>query len=309
MHENLTPTLCLDGSAVRRIREEKKLTQLYVAKVVGVTTDTISRWENNRYPTVRRENVLKLAEALEVPLEDLLKSVGIANGDALMHASHSPRRFSPKMAVASLLVVALLLLLAGFWLVQRKGMANAEISTERVLPRYAAPGNLVPVRVRLNVEGQTKGFILRENFPPDWTLVEASPAASSVDAVDGTIRWIIKPGESRLTIAYLVRVSSEAEMGDVGRFRGEVVVHPNGRSTLFPVAGGSRVQVSPTIWADLDGDGSIDDGEMLQASETFDEMEGIHLDWSQLEAIWDAGRYRWDSDAGTFHPVPRKDEG
>ena len=38
----------LDGLRARKIRETKKLTQLYVANVVGVTTDTISRWENNR---------------------------------------------------------------------------------------------------------------------------------------------------------------------------------------------------------------------------------------------------------------------
>ena len=65
-------TVCLDSAEVKRIREELQLTQLYVSKVVGVTTDTISRWENNRYPTIRRENALKLAEALDVPLTDIL---------------------------------------------------------------------------------------------------------------------------------------------------------------------------------------------------------------------------------------------
>src|SRR6056297_3659596 len=65
-------SVAVDATALRRIREEKRLTQLYVSKVVGVTTDTISRWENNRYPTIRRENALKLAEALEVPLDALL---------------------------------------------------------------------------------------------------------------------------------------------------------------------------------------------------------------------------------------------
>jgi DNA-binding transcriptional regulator YiaG len=39
----------IDGSRVRIIRESKGLTQLYIATVVGVTTDTISRWENRRY--------------------------------------------------------------------------------------------------------------------------------------------------------------------------------------------------------------------------------------------------------------------
>jgi transcriptional regulator with XRE-family HTH domain len=38
----------IDGSKVRRLREQKGLTQLYVATAVQVTTDTISRWENKR---------------------------------------------------------------------------------------------------------------------------------------------------------------------------------------------------------------------------------------------------------------------
>ncbi len=55
------PSIAVDGTSLRRIREEKRLTQLYVSKVVGVTTDTVSRWENNRYPTIRRDNAVKLA--------------------------------------------------------------------------------------------------------------------------------------------------------------------------------------------------------------------------------------------------------
>ena len=78
-YEDKSSTLCLDASEIRRIRESQQLTQLYVSKVVGVTTDTISRWENNRYPTIRRENALKLAEALEVPLEDILLKPVVAS--------------------------------------------------------------------------------------------------------------------------------------------------------------------------------------------------------------------------------------
>ena len=63
----------IDGSKVRNLREAKGLTQLYIATVVGVTTDTISRWENKRYPSIKEENALKLAEALEVTLDDILE--------------------------------------------------------------------------------------------------------------------------------------------------------------------------------------------------------------------------------------------
>jgi hypothetical protein len=57
-------------------------------------------------------------------------------------------------------------------------------------------------------------------------------------------------------------------------------------------------------WADLNGDNVIDDAEMLQASETVDRLTGVHIDWEQLEEIWDAGSYRWDETKARF--VPRK---
>ena len=67
------PNIAIDGLKIRQLRETKKLTQLYVANVVGVTTDTISRWENNRYPTIKRDNAEKLAAALEVGLAEIEK--------------------------------------------------------------------------------------------------------------------------------------------------------------------------------------------------------------------------------------------
>jgi len=67
------PAVAIDGNVIRRIREEKRLTQLYVAKVVGVTTDTVSRWENNSYPTIKWDNALKLAEGMEVDFTEILK--------------------------------------------------------------------------------------------------------------------------------------------------------------------------------------------------------------------------------------------
>src|SRR5512139_1399937 len=79
---DMSASLSLNGVVLKRLREEKRLTQLYVSKVVGVTTDTISRWENNRYPTMRRDNALKLAEALEVPLAELLRQPPVAEAPA-----------------------------------------------------------------------------------------------------------------------------------------------------------------------------------------------------------------------------------
>ena len=65
----------IDGAKIKLLREQQGLTQLYLATAVEVTTDTISRWENRRYPSIKRENGLKLAEALNVPLEELLEDI------------------------------------------------------------------------------------------------------------------------------------------------------------------------------------------------------------------------------------------
>ena len=67
------PMVKIDGAKVRSLREARGLTQLFLATAVEVTTDTISRWENKRYPTIKRENGLKLAEALEVDLDEILE--------------------------------------------------------------------------------------------------------------------------------------------------------------------------------------------------------------------------------------------
>ncbi|PLX82855.1 MAG: XRE family transcriptional regulator [Desulfuromonas sp.] len=302
MEPELPPTVCLDGAEIRRQREAKKLTQLYVAKVVGVTTDTISRWENNRYPSVKRENAIRLAEALEASVENILRR------EPEETAAEAPRPkekarfpFSPWQVFG---LGALLLVLAAGALFFRKGeVPQAGVLAERFLPQYAAPGSLIPVRVRLETEDQVKGFILREHFPAGWKLIEATPPASSLDNEAGTVRWIVKPGEERPLIVYLLKVSSGAELDLDAEFRGEVVANPNGSSAPAQVEGMSLLRTAPYLWADLNGDSVVDDSEMLQASDTVDEMKGVHLDWKLLESIWDAGSYSWVQKKQRFVPV------
>lgn len=103
-------------------------------------------------------------------------------------------------------------------------------------------------------------------------------------------------------IAYLIRVDAGASPRAEKTFRGEVVANPDGAHPGI-VVGNSTIRVAPWLWADLNGNGSIDDSEMLQASETFEEMQGVHLDWNLLESIWDAGSYRWNEDEKSFQPI------
>lgn len=299
---SLPPSVCLDSVAVRRIREEKKLTQLYVSKVVGVTPDTISRWENNRYPTVKRENALRLAEALEVEVDALLQRQEDEAGPA--ERSGAPSFFN--RPVGRWLVLLLLLFGAGgLWFFFRPPKLTSSLLAERWLPRYAAPGGLLPVRIHLEADTERKGFILRERFPLGWKIVEASPSPTSLDNVEGMARWIVKPESSLGSIAYLLQVGAAADLGAVAVFSGEVVVGADEQSQPLAVKGQTQVETAPFHWADLNGDSQVDDGEMLSGSEDFTAMPGIPLDWDALEKIWDAGSYRWDRPAESFVPIKK----
>lgn len=295
----ITASVALDGSVLKRLREEKRLTQLYVSKVVGVTTDTISRWENNRYPSMRRENALKLAEALEVPVEELLRKP-----EPVAEEAPAPRPLKPMAIAGALTMVMLTVLLATLlWRGSNQPPPPATITAERLLPPYAAPGTWIPVQVQLTQRADDSGFILREYLPKGWKLLQASPPASSLDNDNGMVRWIVKAGDARERIVYLVQVDAQAAPGSYGVFQGEIVAGAGGGKTAVPVNGDGRVSVAPVLWADLNGDGHIDDSEMLQASHTVDAMSGVHIDWLELERMWNAGGYRWDEERRRFVAV------
>ena len=292
-------SICLEGAVLKRLREEKRLTQLYVSKVVGVTTDTVSRWENNRYPSMRRDNALKLAEALEVPLDELLRRPMAAPEQA-----PPPKNLMP-LVIASVLavVVTVGLLLVVLWQTGRQSLPPASITAERILPHFAAPGSDIPVQVKLTQRADDSGFILREYLPKGWKLLQANPPASSVDNDNGMVRWIVKAGDGRDRIVYLVQVGASAASGSYGIFQGEVVAGAVDVKSAVPVNGDGRVAVAPVMWADQNGDGRIDDSEMLQASYTVEDMAGVKIDWLELEHLWNAGGYRWDKSRQRFLPL------
>jgi len=299
MHPHLPATVFLNGSAVKQIREDKKLTQLYVSKVVGVTTDTISRWENNRYPTIKRENALLLSEALEVDVNEILIDDPEAAGVNVKPAKRF--RVKPLLIGAFIIVLAIIF---GVWFFPDKHLAPVfSLTVSRNLPNFAAPGSQVPVRVNFSSPLPSGGYILREYFPKGWKLIQASPPASSLDNINGVVRWIIKAGDSRERIVYMLQIDAAASPESYSKFRGEVIISSEQGQSTLTVNGDDSVSMGPVLWADSNGDSVIDDAEMLQASYTVDEMQGVHIDWGKLEKLWDAGQYHWDEKQKDFLPV------
>lgn len=295
--EHHATTVCLDGSEVKRQRELHGLTQLYISKVVGVTTDTISRWENNRYPTIRRENALNLAEALEVPLEQILQK---PTEDVPVEPVKTPRK--PIFLVIATVVLLLTAGLTIWWGNSIDTPAKTLVTAQRVLPDFAAPLTSIPVQVKLVRQNGTGGYILREHFPQGWNLEEASPAPSSLDLGQNVARWIIKAGDPTSKVVYLIKVAPAAPTEKTADFHGEIVTGSGNSQNSSPVAGDTRVKVAQVHWADSNGDGRIDDVEMLDTSYVVDEMSGVEIDWEELERLWDSDGYRWNEVEQKFVP-------
>lgn len=292
-----TASVSIDGEAIRKIREGKRLTQLYVAKVVGVTTDTVSRWENNRYPTIRRDNALKLAEALEVELEEILKQHDPPEPEVVAEEIVTPKKTWP-MIVG--LGVLLLIVVVVFF--SRSSHQPPQILAKRYLSPYAAPGSRVLIRVHLSSDKPLKGMILREEYPVGWKLVASEPPASSLDNEVGKARWIFRNPQSQNIVAYLLEVPKGAAVASVVELTGELIANPDGQRTAISPESIGQMQVQPLHWADSNGNLIIEDLEILEVSDLLDETGQLYLDWDLLETLWDAGGYQWNAEKSAFAP-------
>lgn len=298
--------VAVDGTRVRTIREEKRLTQLYVASVVGVTTDTISRWENNRYPTIKGDNAVKLAQALEVSLTDIMRKeeappqeADEAVPEAEAAAAPAPpsrRKYVAAVTIGLIVVMAAVLLLVRPW-------SGEDIAAVRKLPRGTAPGMLLPVQISVNRGEGAGGVIIRERLPEGWVLTGAIPPAAG-QSTTGEIKWLLPGGAPSTVISYTVRTPAGWPLGQRVSFEGRIAVEHEGRGSSADISGDRQCEVGPIHWADGDGDGRIDDREIMPAYYLTEEMKGLLADWPLVESIWSASGYEWDQQRRQYRVIP-----
>ncbi|MDA3902048.1 MAG: helix-turn-helix transcriptional regulator [Desulfuromusa sp.] len=294
------PSVAIDGNSVRRIREEKRLTQFYVSKVVAVTTDTVSRWENNRYPTIMRDNALKLAAALEVDLAEILKKDDVGE---ISDEPHQPQTTKSHRLIYLLLLISVVFI-ALFYLSQQLNSPTVPvIQAKRLLPAYAAPGSRILIQAELSSEKPLKGMILKETFPPGWRLLESEPVASHIDTDAGVARWIFRQPLLETRVFYILEVPEEIDSNSDLKLVGELIANPEGQRFAAILQSLGTMQVKPFHWADSNGDHVIDDVEILELSDLTEEAKSLHLDWDLIETIWEVGAYRWNTEKKQFVPV------
>ncbi len=317
----------IDGAKIKRLREGQGLTQLYLATAVEVTTDTISRWENRRYPTIKKENALKLAEALNVGLDDLLEAAEentAAPADPPAVAGLTPSR--PRLAdpqpwwrrrVPPLVPLRPLPLLAGAallgllilfgWLFWPPPTDIVPV-VERILPPHSPAGQAFPVLLQVQGEpGRSTALIIKETIPGGATFLASSPASSPVSNAGGgegngqssqssQLKWLTRISGNSV-LAYLLRV--DAPTGATVNFSGTAAV---GTTSAAPPAidGASAILLSPHHWADRNRDNVISDDEILAVFDRYGDLVDLDLGMTLIEEIWLSSGYRWNSAAVRF---------
>ncbi len=301
------PMARIDGVRIRGLRESKGLTQLYLATVVGVTTDTISRWENRRYPSIKLENAEKLAQALEVELQAILEQddgepqpVPPAGGTGNEPPVASPARRS---MAPWILLVALVAVLgagaAGYYLLFRPH--DITVSAERILPAHVPVGQSFPVliRVRMSEEAGPVSLIIKEILPPACMVVDSEPALTTFDARNRTVKWISRAKTRHLTFAYVVRAPAGAVAGEHLDFAGSITLKQGGRD-LVPTRGATTITIAPFHWADTNSDGIVDDAEVLTVYDRYSDMPNLKFGRDLIDNIWAGRGYYWDGKTGKY---------
>ncbi len=307
----------IDGTKIRKIREQKGLTQLYIATAVDVTTDTVSRWENKRYPSIKKENGLKLAQALEVTLEEILDTEGqpepgkspaqqagqdisadaqpSSSGDRAYRSA--TRSFSFK---TGLLITMMFIPLFGvivYFTHFQEDTAVSQIIVKRTVSAHFIAGQPLPVFIHITSSAEKPiSFILRENLPPGTTVLSAYPEVSEKQKKNNSIQWLANISSSS---AFLYTISTSKDFTGTILFDGQLKVSS---SNKFEVAvSGDQNSVSGLYhWADKDRDNRISDEEILTIYDLTNSNQYAEIDMDLLEEIWLGDGYIWQPDEQRF---------
>lgn len=284
----------IDGEKIKALREQQGLTQLYMATAVGVTTDTISRWENKRYPTIKEENAEKLAEALEVEVAEILlveeQDIASQSGEQTSSQdtqSHKRQRFPLSLIIVSILV----LLFIGFVVARVLLTKNVafELSALRIMPERALPNTPFPVIIKVHHTGnEPLSIILKESLPEGSIVLETSPPNGSTQE-GREIKWL-KKVEETTRFSYLVKIAGKTDE----RFSFEGTISTATKDETIQVSGASTIQLGPFHWADTDGDNIISDQEILTVFDYYSGIDDFTVDIEFIEKMWLGSKYTWD---------------
>lgn len=302
------PMVRIDGAKIRHLRESQKLTQLYVSTIVGVTTDTISRWENRHYQTVKLENAQKLAQALEVDFNEIVEQEEEPKApDRPVEEAEPPKQETGRPAIPrqyGRLSLLLAVIVAGALLYSMFSRpVQVSVSATRILPPHVAPGQEFPVLIRIAAAGGNPvPLIINEIIPQDSQVRQGVPAITKTGQKDHSLKWISRTDGGNATYAYLCRAPENISQGATLTFDGALTLKENIRSNQS-ITGQSSLVIAPFHWADANRDSIIDDEEILTVYDLYSDIKELPLNRELIDTLWAGSSYAWDSRKNAFAPV------
>jgi len=301
----------IDGAKIKLLREQQGLTQLYLATAVEVTTDTISRWENRRYPSIKKDNGLKLAEALNVQLEEILEApeeeqtenspfpaqstISRLPDTAVDQVSVGPTKNHSLMMLFSGIVLVICLIFAWYFFYTP---SFGSFSAARIIPPHSISGQPFPIIIEIS-GGPDKAIalIIKETIPENGTVHATSPIVNAGGLKNNQIKWL-KKIENAAVYAYVISVSGKKE--ETVKFSGTAAIRGDSETSI---EGGDTIVISEHHWADTDADNVISDDEILAVYDQYSEITDIDLDIDLIEELWLGSEYLWDNSTATFKVI------
>ncbi len=292
----------VSGPRIRSLREDQSLTQLYLATAVGVTTETISRWERQESPTIKEENGIKLAEVLGVSLEEICFT-DTSDGQDEENEIEETGAIRPARIVAMALVALIILsAVALFLFVGYQSVDTFHFSARRIMPAHTVEGAPFPVLIDVDfVSEKDSSLLLKEELAPGCTVLRSVPTATLLGG--NTLKWIDKRGHGRKKFAYMASCSSDAEVRKTGSFSGSLLVRQDSHREI-DVDGPDHLDLLEYHWADSDMNNIIDDEELLAVYDDYGTVEGLGVDVEGVESIWMGSGYKWNSKKHVFEIIP-----
>jgi transcriptional regulator with XRE-family HTH domain len=298
----------IDGTKIRRIREQKGLTQLYIATAVEVTTDTVSRWENKRYPSIKKENGVKLAQALEVTLDEILDSVPEVqsidsnthqpeqnnSADAESPATTVTRPATPLLSLKTALFLTLMFIpLFGviiYFLYFQEDTVLPQVIVKRTVSANFIAGQPLPVFVHISSStDHPVSFILRENLPPGATVLATYPEISEKHKKNNSIQWL---GNISTSALFIYTISTTEQFSGTILFDGILKISSSSKGEIM-VSGDQNSAAGLHHWADKNQDNRISDEEILTIYDLTNSNQHAEIDMDLLEEIWLGDGYIW----------------
>jgi transcriptional regulator with XRE-family HTH domain len=295
-------TVAVNGTRIKQLRKAKKLTQLYISTVLEVAVDTVSRWENNRSPNMKLENAEKLADILEVSIEEISKSPpAVEPEETAEESGESPSIQGGNWIKWLLTIFVFFAVVLHLYDRATRQPSKGKMQAVRYLPSHASPAQPFPVVIKVNSSFvKSTSFIMKEFLPPACTVSKGEPVFVVQNDVPVTIKWLSSTDEEEeLYYAYLTQPDNSVKSGQELTFSGRLMVEGKTRQ-LRDIQGRNTVTIMNYHWADSNRDYIIDDNEILDIYSSFDILRDVGVDIEEIREIWANKGYRWDKGNGKF---------